>query len=115
MKTKKKNKTSPTKVAEYRRNGFKVRVSHDMTPDWVKLRSGGFRKVRGKCYVTITTPDGVDYMGESLCIDKNYDKRMAVKIALRRAERSMMEGKQIVPSFREVSQNEVFNYIMNNY
>lgn len=101
MKTK--NKTEATQVHKYRKMGYRVRVSHDMVPDIVELNSGEYRHVRGKCYVTVSTPDGKEAMGDSLCVELNYDKRMAIRVALGRAIKSLKLGKQLIPTWKELN------------
>jgi len=100
MKTK---RTPNTKVAELRKAGYKVSVYHDNQPCLVVLSSGLLRSATGKCLVTVTTKDGTEYEGHSLCVDKNYDKKKAIHIALGRAIKSMETGSKEYPTWDNVS------------
>lgn len=86
-------------VANLRKQGFKVRVNHfrnivsDSTkevetevPAHMILPDDEILPHGGKTEVLITTPDGKDMVGESMCHENDhFNKKLGVTIAIGRA------------------------------
>lgn len=76
-------------VEQLRKQGYKVRVKHFRRHHF-EIKVGGQKQVvdprGGRTVVEITSPSGLNAVGESFCcpID-NFDRKLGLKIALGRA------------------------------
>lgn len=76
-------------IAQLRREGYKVRVLHNRPIQYIQKIDGGvkvFSPKGGKTIIEITTPDGRDVVGESMCSNKDsWNRKFGNQIALGRA------------------------------
>ena len=76
-------------IKQLRQSGWKVRVMHDRNFEIVNKITGLYRMISnfgGRTYIQVTSPDGINTDGMSVCMDtENFNRKLGNRIALGRA------------------------------
>jgi hypothetical protein len=83
-----------TSIKELRQNGYKVRVHHHRDVTYQQRIDGSvaiFSPKGGRTNIEISTPDGKNYAGSSLCSSQDsWNRKLGNQIALGRAVSQML-------------------------